>query len=202
MINPMAMQEHDSHHIEQEVYNKTLLGFWLYVMTDCVLFSTLFAVYAVLHNSTFGGPSAHDLFHLPFALVETLILLTSSFTCGLGLMAAFRQEKTKVIAFFTVTFLLGISFLSMELHEFKGLIDEGNSWERSAFLSSFFTLVGTHGLHITFGLLWILVMMGHVLLRGLTSSTLRRLMCLGLFWHFLDVVWVFIFTFVYLIGVK
>lgn len=198
-----ATTHHPSHHdIEQEIYNKNVFGFWIYVMTDCVLFATLFATYAVLHNNTFGGPSAHDLFSLPFALNETLILLLSSFTCGLAMLAAHRNEKNWVLALFSITFLLGASFLFLELTEFHHMVSEGNSWQRSAFLSSFFTLVGTHGLHITCGLLWMLVMLVHVWVRGITMPTLRRLACLGMFWHFLDVIWVFIFTFVYLMGVK
>lgn len=194
---------HKSHDaVDEEVYEKTLFGFWIYVMTDCVLFATLFATFAVLHNNTFGGPSAHDIFSLPFALTETLILLTSSFTCGLALLAAHQKNINTVVIFLLATIILGISFLTLELHEFVNLVDEGNSWQRSAFLSSFFTLVGTHGLHITSGLLWALVMMAQLFIYGMTLTTLRRLACFSLFWHFLDVVWIFIFTFVYLLGVK
>jgi cytochrome o ubiquinol oxidase subunit 3 len=179
---------------------KTIFGFWVYLMTDCVLFASLFAVYAVLHNNTFGGPSGSQLFSLPFVLTETLILLTSSFTCGLGILAANRGSRDKVVAWFSVTFLLGVSFLAMELTEFSHLVHDGNSWTRSGFLSSFFTLVGTHGLHITIGLLWMLVLMLQVLRRGLTTSTVKRLTLLSLFWHFLDIIWIFIFTIVYLLG--
>lgn len=194
---------HSEHHdIGLETYNKNVFGFWLYIMTDCVLFATLFATYAVLHTNTFGGPSAKDLLSLPFALVETLILLTSSFTCGMAMLAAHQHKKSLALIFFGITFILGTFFLAMELHEFNHLVQGGNSWQRSAFLSSFFTLVGTHGLHIIIGLLWILVMMVHILIRGFTLSTLRRLTCLSMFWHFLDVIWIFIFSFVYLMGVK
>ncbi len=200
MTTPTTL-EHD-HHAEAERYDKTIFGFWIYLMTDCIVFATFFAAYAVLHNNTFGGPSSRDLFSLPFALSETLILLTSSFTCGLAMLAAHRKEKAKVMALFGVTFLLGLSFLGLELTEFSHLVHEGNSWQRSAFLSSFFSLVGCHGLHITCGLFWMFVMMAHVSIRGLTASTLRRLTCLSLFWHFLDVIWVLIFTIVYLMGVK
>ncbi len=192
----------DHHHHHQENYSKTILGFWVYLMTDCILFATLFATYAVLHNNTNGGPGAAELFSLPFALTETLILLTSSFTCGLAVLATHRHEKVKALNWFLVTFLLGVAFLTMELTEFTNLVQEGNSWRRSAFLSSFFTLVATHGLHITCGLIWILVMMAHVLGRGIKIASIRRIACLGLFWHFLDVVWIFIFTIVYLMGVK
>lgn len=199
LSSKMHMHHHDH---TQELYDKTLFGFWIYIMTDCVLFATLFATYAVLHNNTFGGPSAADLFSLPFALAETLILLTSSFVCGLAMLAAHHHKKKTVLALFGITFLLGAAFLIMELTEFHDFVREGNSWQRSAFLSSFFTLVGTHGLHITSGLLWIGVMMVQTLFRGLSPNVLRRLACLSMFWHFLDVVWIFIFTFVYLMGVK
>ena len=190
------------HEVQEQVFDRTLFGFWLYVMSDCVLFATLFATYAVLHNNTYGGPTSKELFKLPFALAETMILLTSSFTCGLAMLAARQNKKYAVLTLFGLTFLLGASFLAMELHEFNQLIVEGNSWKRSAFLSSFFTLVGTHGLHITCGLIWIIVMMAQVSIKGITVPTLRRLSCLSLFWHFLDIVWIFIFTFVYLMGGK
>lgn len=202
MTQSAALQHGHHAEVQQEVYDRTIFGFWVYLMTDCVLFATLFATYAVLHNNTYGGPSAHDLFSLPLALSETLILLTSSFTCGLAMLSARQHEKNKALILFGITFLLGISFLVLELTEFKNLVHEGDSWQRSAFLSSFFTLVGSHGLHITCGLLWMFVMMAHIMIRGLTESTLRRLTCLSLFWHFLDVIWVLIFTIVYLMGVK
>ncbi len=180
--------------------SRTIFGFWLYLMTDCVLFATLFATFAVLRNNTFGGPSGQELFSLPFVLTETLILLTSSFTCGLGVLAARRHNKQQVLAFFALTFLLGLAFLSMEINEFHHLAAEGNSWTRSGFLSSFFTLVGTHGLHITIGLIWMLVMMAQVARRGLKTATVRRLTLLSMFWHFLDIIWIFIFSIVYLMG--
>lgn len=195
--------QHSNHHdVDQEIYDRTLFGFWLYIMTDCILFSTLFATYAVLHNGTFGGPSGKDIFSLPYVLGETFLLLTSSFTSGLAMLAAHQRDKAKVLIYFAITFLLGFSFLAMELHEFRHLVLEGNSWQRSAFLSSYFTLVGTHGLHVTFGLLWMAVMLFNVSIRGISMSTLRRLSCLNMFWHFLDVIWIFIFTIVYLMGVQ
>lgn len=180
--------------------DKTTFGFWVYLMTDCVLFASLFATYAVLHNNTFGGPSGKELFSMPFVLTETLILLSSSFTCGLGLLAARQGRKQLAVAFLCITFILGAIFLGMEIHEFSALVHEGNSWQRSGFLSAFFTLVGTHGLHISAGLLWLLVLLGHIFRRGLTPSTLRRLGLFGMFWHFLDIIWIFIFTIVYLMG--
>ncbi len=182
------------------VENKTTFGFWVYIMTDCVLFATLFAVYAVLHNNTFGGPSGHQLFDLPYVLSETLILLTSSFTCGLAMLSAAKGDKNKVLFWFGLTFLLGASFLGLELREFRHLVVDGDGWRRSGFLSSYFTLVGTHGLHITVGLLWMAVMMVRTWKQKLTESTIRRLTLLSLFWHFLDIIWIFIFTIVYLFG--
>ena len=194
---------HISHaELQKETYDKTVFGFWVYLMTDCMLFATLFTTYAVLHRSTNGGPSSQELFNLPFALTETLILLTSSFVCGLALLATQLREKNKVLINLAITFLLGIAFLSMELTEFTHLYREGNSWQRSAFLSSYFTLVGTHGLHITSGLVWIAVMIMQVFLHGVTATILRRITCFALFWHFLDVIWIFIFSIVYLMGAK
>jgi cytochrome o ubiquinol oxidase subunit III len=186
---------------DTSLHAKTTFGFWVYIMTDCVLFATLFATYAVLHNNTFGGPDGRDLFNLPFVLAETMMLLTSSFTCGLGMLALQRRDKTQVLFWFGVTFALGAAFLTMELTEFSHLVQEGNSWRRSGFLSAFFTLVGTHGLHILTGLLWMIVLARQVIQRGLTSHTIRRITLLGLFWHFLDIVWIFIFSLVYLMGV-
>jgi len=168
--------------------------------TDCVLFASLFATYAVLHNNTFGGPGGRQLFSLPYVLRETLILLTSSFTCGLAVLSARLQHKNKVLFWFGITFILGLAFLAMELTEFRHLVQEGNSWRRSGFLSSFFALVGTHGLHITAGLLWMAVLMAKIVSSGLTRANVRRLTLLSLFWHFLDLIWIFIFTMVYLLG--
>jgi len=185
---------------EHDPDSKTMFGFWVYIMTDCVLFASLFATYAVLHNNTFGGPSGNELFSLPFVLAETLILLTSSFTCGLAMLAARKRSEAQVIFWFIVTAVLGLAFLSLELKEFTHLVHEGNSWQRSGFLSAFFTLVGTHGLHISVGLMWMGVLITQVVRRGLPKATVRRLALLSLFWHFLDIVWIFIFTIVYLMG--
>lgn len=185
---------------DSEQMAKTEFGFWVYLMTDCILFATLFATYAVLQPNTAGGPDAQALFDLPFALSETLLLLTSSFACGLGLLAARRHNKRMMALYFLVTFLLGAAFLAMELTEFTQLVREGNSWQTSAFLSSFFTLVGTHGLHITSGLLWLAILTPQLIQNPFSACSLRRLTCFSLFWHFLDVVWIFIFTFVYLLG--
>jgi cytochrome o ubiquinol oxidase subunit III len=186
---------------EEKSNSKITLGFWLYLMTDCILFASLFATYAVLKSGTAGGPNGEDLFDIWFVLGETLLLLTSSFTCGLAILSSQNRNVKQVIIWLVVTALLGAAFLGMELSEFGHLVAEGNSWQRSGFLSAFFTLVGTHGLHITVGLIWIMVMIYRLYSRGLTPSTLRKLMMLSLFWHFLDVIWIFIFTIVYMIGV-
>ena len=169
-------------------------------MTDCILFATLFATFAVLRTATAGGPAGSDIFDLDFVLIETMILLTSSFTVGLGVLAAGHGLKKQAITWLSITFLLGASFLTMELWEFSHLVNEGHGWQVSAFLSAFFTLVATHGLHIAVGLIWMLVVIFRLLQRNFKETDVRRLSILGLFWHFLDVIWIFIFSFVYLIG--
>ncbi len=180
---------------------KTLFGFWVYIMTDCIVFASLFAVFAVLRNNTFGGPSGAQLFSLPYVLLETIVLLTSSFTSGLALLSAQKRRKSHTIFWYIITFILGATFLILEINEFHKFYAMGDSWRRSGFLSSYFTLVGTHGLHITIGLIWMAVMIGYVARRGITNTVLKRIRMLGMFWHFLDVVWIFIFTIVYLFGV-
>lgn len=198
-MSQVAITQQTQHDAENT--SKTLFGFWVYLMTDCLVFACLFATYAVLRNNTFGGPGASELFSMPFVLTETMLLLTSSFTCGLSILSARHGARQQSLAWLTITFMLGAAFLGMELQEFAHLASEGNSWQRSAFLSAFFTLVGTHGLHIATGLLWSGVIGFHIVKRGLTTSTLRRLGLFSLFWHFLDIVWIFIFTMVYLMGV-
>ncbi|HVY68166.1 MAG TPA: cytochrome o ubiquinol oxidase subunit III [Patescibacteria group bacterium] len=175
-------------------------GFWLYLMTDLIMFAALFAAYAVLQRNTFGGPSGQEIFSLPYVLAETLILLTSSFTCGMAVLALEQSAARRVGAWLAATFALGAAFLLMELSEFGRLLAEGAGPQRSAFLSSYFTLVGAHGLHIAIGLLWLIFALIMLARRGLKphlSSQIRRL---ALFWHFLDLVWIFIFTTVYLRG--
>ncbi len=176
-------------------------GFFLYLMTDLVLFASLFSVFAVLRANTFGGPSGADIFNGPFALAETFILLTSSFTCGLALLAAKKGSRRGTLYWLMATFLLGALFVGLELSEFARLAAAGDSWQRSGFLSSYFTLVGTHGLHVILGLLWMLALMGALFLRGLTRSNLRKLLLFATFWHFLELVWIFIFVIVYLMGI-
>ena len=187
--------------IEKERASRTLLGFWFYLMTDCVLFATLFATYAVMRGATAGGPGGRELFDLPFVLIETLVLLTSSFTCGIATLMARKGNKASALNWLAFTFALGLTFLGMELSEFWHLAAEGNSWQRSGFLSAFFTLVGTHGLHILVGLLWIFITMVQIMYRGLAAGVLRRLTLFSMFWHFLDIIWIFIFTMVYLMGI-
>jgi cytochrome o ubiquinol oxidase subunit 3 len=168
-------------------------------MTDCVLFASLFATYAVLHKNTFNGPSGNSLFNLHYALAETFILLTSSFACGMAILAARFKKIKHVYAWLSVTFVLGVAFLVMELTEFHKFATTGASWRRSGFLSSYFTLVGTHGLHITIGLIWLLTMLFR-LRQGLNRRSVRQLTIFSIFWHFLDVIWIFIFSVVYLLS--
>jgi cytochrome o ubiquinol oxidase subunit 3 len=182
------------------VANKAF-GFWLYVMSDLILFSAIFATYAVLGRNYVGGPTGKELFHLPYVFGETMFLLFSSATCGLAVLTMHNHKQRLVLTWLAVTFLLGLGFIFMEINEFHHMILEGNGPERSAFLSAFFTLVGTHGAHVAFGLIWMAIIMGQVVTKGLTKPVRSRLMRLGMFWHFLDIVWIGIFTFVYLMGV-
>lgn len=185
------------HHPQQG----TLLGFWIYLMSDCLIFAVLFAVYAVLGRSYAAGPSGADLFNLPLVAVNTAFLLLSSVTYGLAMIGMQHGHKKAVLGWLAATGLFGLAFLGLELFEFFHLIREGAGPQRSAFLSSFFTLVGTHGLHVTFGTIWLVTLMLQVSRHGLTTENKRRLMCLSMFWHFLDVIWIGVFTFVYLMGV-
>ena len=175
-------------------------GFWLFVLSDMVLFSALFATYATLVNATDGGPTTNQLFDRTLVAIETLALLLSSFTCGLAMIAAKRKNMFWTQTWLVVTGLLGAIFLFIELYEFAVMIGEGAGPQRSAFLSSFFTLVGCHGAHVTAGLLWIGTMMAQIWAKGFKEHIMRRLLCLSVFWHALDIIWVAIFTIVYLIG--
>lgn len=190
---------HEGGH-EAESDDRAMFGFWVYLMTDLLMFAVLFAVYAVLRHNTEGGPLAREIFSRPMALVETLILLTSSFTCGIGMIAARNAKKNQTLFWFGFTFLLGLAFLVLELREFSEFIHEGHSFRENAFLSSFFALVGTHGLHIISGLIWLGTTLIFVKIRGLNAKLVRKLSLLSLFWHFLDIVWIFIFTVVYLMA--
>ncbi|WNK21283.1 cytochrome o ubiquinol oxidase subunit III [Halomonas piscis] len=202
MTNQHAPAKAQDHHADaHDDGGKTVFGFWVYLMSDLVIFGSLFATYAVLSGGTAGGPSGREIFELPFVLVETFLLLFSSFTYGMAVLSMNADRAGQVKAWLGITFLLGAAFVGMELFEFHHLIEEGFGPDRSAFLTAFFTLVGTHGLHVTFGLIWIAVMLVQVSTKGLNNMTRPRIMCLSLFWHFLDIVWICVFSFVYLMGV-
>lgn len=179
---------------------KTTLGFWIYLMSDCLIFATLFATFGVLANATANGPSGRELFELPYVLGETVLLLLSSFTFGVAMLSLQANRRNAVMGWLAVTFAFGAGFIAMEVHEFAKLIADGAGPGTSAYLSAYFTLVGTHGLHVTVGLLWIAVMVHQVSKFGMNGVVRRRLACLSLFWHFLDLVWICVFTFVYLRG--
>jgi len=190
---------HDGHH---DLEALRMMGFWIFIITDCIIFGTLFATYAVLQNNTAGGPSGHELFEMPGVIAETFILLTSSFTSGLAVLSMNRGDKKGLIGWLIVTALLGASFITLEVTEFLKMIDEGAKISTSAFLSAFYTLVGTHGLHVSIGLIWMIALMIQVGKRGITPVTKRKINNISLYWHFLDVVWIFVFTIVYMMGVR
>ena len=179
----------------------TMIGFWLYLMSDCLIFAALFACYAVYGHAYAAGPSPADLFELPTVATNTALLLFSSITYGFAMLAMEKGNRTVTLFWMLVTALFGMGFVYLELNEFAHLIHEGAGPQRSAFLSSFFTLVGTHGLHVSVGILWMFVLMIQVVWKGLGPENKRRLMCLSMFWHFLDVVWIGVFSFVYLVSV-
>ena len=185
------------HHSE----NGTLLGFWLYLMSDCLVFACLFAAYGVLGRNYAGGPTGAEVFDLTTVAINTSLLLLSSITYGFAVLEMQRQRVRPTLIWLGITGVLGAGFIALELTEFAHLIADGAGPQRSAFLSAFFTLVGTHGLHVSFGIVWLVTLMFQVGKLGLTQANQRRLMCLSMFWHFLDVVWIGVFTFVYLMGV-
>ena len=195
--NPNDAHHAGDHHDEGP---KVTLGFWIYLMSDCILFASVFATYGVLKDNIAGGPNGREIFDLPYVAVETALLLISSLTYGLAMISMEAGKLKPVIAWLGLTALCGLGFMGMEIHEFMKLIAEGNGPDRSAFLSAFFTLVGTHGLHVTSGLIWMGVMFVHLFKRGLTPANRIRLMELSLFWHFLDIIWIGVFTIVYLMG--
>ncbi len=186
----------EDHHPE----HSTMLGFWLYLMSDCLIFAVLFATHGVLGRNYAAGPSPADLFDLKFVAVNTAMLLFSSITYGFAMLQMERNARMETLFWLGVTGVFGAAFLALELYEFYHLILEGAGPTRSAFLSSFFTLVGTHGLHVTFGMIWLVTLMVQVKKYGLIADNRRRLMCLSMFWHFLDVIWIGVFSFVYLLG--
>ena len=191
---------HDEEAAHPNRRGTTGFGFYLYLLSDCILFATLFAAFAVLHRSVADGPDGHQLFGLRNAFIETACLLTSSLTCGLAMLACDRRDASSAKGFLAITFALGAAFLALELTEFHRMIADGAGPDRSAFLSAFFTLVSTHGLHVTAGLAWILILILQLRQKGFTEAMVRRLFCFSLFWHVIDVVWIGVFSFVYLIG--
>lgn len=190
--------EKDDH--DHGTASPTALGFWIYLMSDALLFATIFATYGVLSTSYAGGPAPRDIFNLPLVALNTALLLVSSLTFGLAMLAAVAGAVKRTQAWLVVTALLGLAFVGVELYEFAELIAEGATPQRSGFLSGFFALVGTHGLHVTAGIVWIGVMLAQIAKRGLIIENRRRLLCLSMFWHFLDIIWIGVFTFVYLMG--
>ena len=196
-------RQHRSEHAARDPASKRIIvgyGFWIFLLSDIIMFSAFFASYAVLSGETAGGPSGKDLFHLQNVAIETACLLLSSFTCGIASIGARAHNGLMFYGGMAVTFVFGAGFLSLELHEFTGMIAAGAGPTRSAFLSAFFTLVGCHGLHVSLGLLWLLTMMAQVFAKGYRADILRRVLCFSLFWHALDIIWVALFTVVYLMG--
>ncbi len=196
-IDPGRLEELE----EPDVVDNQAFGFWIYLMTDLVLFAAIFATFVVLSHNYAGGPTGRDLFHLSDTFIETTLLLLSSATYGLVMLDVYQGRDVRVLAWLVVTFLLGAAFIFMEVKEFHSFIADGNGPSRSAFLSGYFTLVGTHGIHVTVGLIWMAVMMVQVGIKGLRTTVQVRLFRLSMFWHFLDIVWVGVFTVVYLRGV-
>ena len=193
-----GLSEVDSHHASRRIV--VGYGFWIFLISDIILFAAFFATYAVLTDSTAGGPGGRALFNLQTVALETACLLTSSLTCGLAGIGALARKPKLFHGAMAVTFLLGAAFLAMEVHEFSSLIDQGAGPSRSAFLSAFFALIGCHGLHVGVGLLWLLTMMAQVVAKGWREDIQRRILCFGLFWHTLDIIWVGLFSLVYLVG--
>jgi len=187
--------EHD-----HEAGGSTLLGFWIYLMSDCLIFAVLFATYGVVGSNYAAGPAPKDLFDLPLVALNTSMLLLSSMTYGFAMLSSYRNKVAATQLWLVVTGLFGAAFLGIELYEFAHMVHEGATPQRSAFLSAFFTLVGTHGLHVTFGIVWLITLLVQIGKHGLNKANARRLACLSLFWHFLDVIWIGVFTFVYLMG--
>ena len=186
---------------EHHPQNGTMLGFWLYLMSDCLIFAVLFAMYGVVGGNYAAGPAPKDLFEIELVAVNTAMLLLSSITYGFAILQAQAGKQNGVLGWLAATGLFGLAFVGIELYEFHHLIELGAGPQRSAFLSAFFALVGTHGLHVTFGILWLVTLMVQVRRWGLTDSNKRRLACLSLFWHFLDLIWIGVFSYVYLMGV-
>ena len=193
-----ATHGHDHGH---EAKENAVFGFWIYLMTDCILFASLFATFAVMRHSYADGPTGKELFDLKYVFIETMFLLFSSFSNGFAMISMHKKDRSATLKWLVLTALLGLGFIGMEVNEFTHLVLEGNGPDRSGFLSAFFTLVGTHGAHVSIGLIWMSVMMGQLYFKGITPAITSRLLRLSLFWHFLDIVWIVVFTIVYLMGV-
>ena len=203
-MSPDSLVAHNGEFAEDHSHEPmNVFGFWLYLMTDCILFATLFAGFAVERHQYAGNVTGRDIFNLKYVAVETALLLFSSATYGFAMINAFARKQAPVILWLCITWLLGAGFVGMEINEFHHLVAEGHGPDNSGFLSAFFTLVATHGTHVTCGLIWmtVLILQITVLKRGLSDRYVNRLMCLSLFWHFLDIVWICVFTLVYLMGV-
>jgi len=202
MAHAAAHSEHHAHDHEHDHESLKTFGFWIFLITDCILFGSLFATYIVLHHNTNGGPTAEELFKMPGIIAETFILLTSSFTSGLAVLGMHKGNTKQLIGWLIVTILLGASFITLEVTEFYSMVmHEHATISTSAFLSGFFVLVGTHGLHVSVGLVWMIGLIFQLSRRGITAVTKRKVEVISLYWHFLDVVWIFVFTVVYLMGV-
>lgn len=201
--NGAAAMPARAYHLAHEPHppNGTALGFWLYLMSDCLIFAALFATFGVLGRSYAAGPTGAQLFDLTLVAINTAFLLLSSITFGFAMLRKQHKDVRGTLVWLGITGVLGLCFLGLEIYEFAHLIGQGATPQRSAFLSAFFALVGTHGLHVMFGIIWLVVLMVQINKHGLIPENNRRLMCLSMFWHFLDVVWIGVFTFVYLMGV-
>jgi cytochrome o ubiquinol oxidase subunit 3 len=197
--------DHDAHHglhfsHTDQIASKVTFGFWIYVMTDAIMFATLFAVYAVLHNNIYGGPGIKDVASLPHMLMQTIVLIVGAFTYGLSFVGFYKGKISRVFFWLAVTFLLGLLFLGIEINDCTDLMAKGYSWKNSAFLSSYFTLLAVHALHVLVALLWMFVLFFQLANQRLTVVMRTRFICLGLFWNFLNLMWITAFTIVFLMG--
>ena len=194
-----AVNQHPHHH--EDTSSKVIFGFWVYIMTDCIMFASLFATYAVLYHNTYGAPGIQQITNLPCVLIQTLVLLSSVFVYSLSSVAAHHGNRCKVLFCLLLTFLIGLAFVGLEFQDFSALIANGYTWQTSAFFSAYFGLVGIHWIHVIIGLIWMLVLMVQLCMQNLSATMKTRLICLGMFWNYLNIVWIFIFTIVYLMGV-
>lgn len=189
----------DQHH-HDDSSSKVIFGFWIYIMTDCILFASLFATYIVLRNNTYGGICAREVATLPYVLIQSFVFLTSGLTYGLAMLSVYKNKINHLRYWVCVTFILGLVFLGLEFHQFANLFAAGSTWQTSAFLSAYFSLVGIQGIHVAIGMLWMIILMIQLSMQKLNSTMKTRFSCLGLFWDFLNIVWILIFIIVYLMG--